>query len=119
MVTGIGSAPEPNTASSADGGGRAPTVATVATVTPDDGWVTGTAAEVGVQISLTVHAANGVLATPISSLLALAGGGYGVEVVTPSGAHHLVAVTTGAFSGSQVQVSGRGIAAGTKVVVAQ
>ena len=60
-----------------------------------------------------------VLAVPVSALLALAGGGYGVEVVAPSGAHHLVGVTTGLFAGGQVQVSGAGITAGTKVVVAQ
>ena len=47
------------------------------------------------------------------------GGGYGVEVVPPSGAHHLAGVTTGLFAGGQVQVSGPGIAPGTKVVTAQ
>jgi hypothetical protein len=52
-------------------------------------------------------------------LLALAGGGYGVDVVGPPGVHHLVGVTTGIFTGSQVQVTGTGITAGTKVVVAQ
>ena len=60
-----------------------------------------------------------VLAVPVSALLALAGGGYGLEVVEPSGAHRLVGVHTGVFAGSQVQVSGPQIAAGTIVVVAQ
>jgi len=39
--------------------------------------------------------------------------------VQPSGVHRLVAVRTGIFAGSMVQVSGSGIAAGTRVVVAQ
>ena len=70
-------------------------------------------------MSLTTQSAAGVLAAPISALLALAGGGYAVEVVGPGGTHHLVGVTTGIFTGSQVQVSGQGIEAGTRVVVAQ
>jgi hypothetical protein len=56
---------------------------------------------------------------PLSALLALAGGGYGIEVVEPSGVHRLVGVRTGMFAGSRVQVSGTGIQPGTKVVVAQ
>jgi len=60
-----------------------------------------------------------VLAVPVSALLALSGGGYGLEVVEPSGVHRLVAVHTGMFAGSLVQVSGAAIVAGTRVVVAQ
>ena len=54
-----------------------------------------------------------------STLLALSGGGYGLDVVEPSGAHHLVGVRTGTFAGSLVQVAGPRIAAGTVVQVAQ
>ena len=50
---------------------------------------------------------------------ALSGGGYGLEVVEPSGVHQLVGVTAGLFASGQVQVSGAGVAAGTRVVVAQ
>ena len=60
-----------------------------------------------------------MLAVPVSALLALAGGGYGLEVVGPAGAHHLLGVTTGLFASGQVQVSGPGITAGMRVVVAQ
>jgi hypothetical protein len=74
---------------------------------------------VAVQVALTVVAARNVLAVPVSALLALAGGGYGLEVVESTGIHHLVGVTTGIFAGSMVQVTGNEIAAGTKVVVAQ
>jgi hypothetical protein len=92
---------------------------TVATIVPDRAAATGTGSGVAVQVSLSVQSARDVLAVPISALLALAGGGYGVEVVGPAGVHHLVGVTTGIFTGSQVQVTGTGIAAGTTVVVAQ
>ena len=74
---------------------------------------------VQVQVSLAVQSARDVLAVPVSALLALAGGGYGLEVVAPSGVHRLVGVTAGLFASGQVQVSGPGITAGTRVVVAQ
>ncbi len=89
------------------------------TVTPGQPRATGNGVNVQVQVSLAVQAADGVLAVPVTALLALAGGGYALEVVTPSGGHHLVGVNTGLFAGGQVQVSGAGIAAGTEVVVAQ
>ncbi len=89
------------------------------TVTPEQPQATGTGVNVGVQVSLAVQSARDVLAVPVSALLALAGGGYGLEVVAPSGAHHLVGVTTGLFASGEVQVSGPGITAGTRVVVAQ
>jgi len=88
-------------------------------VTPVQPQATGTGENVQVQVSLAVESARDVLAVPVSALLALAGGGYGLEVVGPAGAHHLVGVTTGLFASGQVQVSGPGIAAGMRVVVAQ
>jgi len=48
--------------------------------------------------------------------LALAGGGYGVDVVT-SKTSHLTGVTTGLYSDTLVQVSGSGLTAGTLVEV--
>lgn len=95
------------------------TASAVATVTPDIPSATGSAAGVAVQVSLTTQEATDVLAAPISALLALAGGGYGVEVVDATGGHHLVGVSTGLFTGSQVQISGPGIESGTTVVVSQ
>jgi peptidoglycan hydrolase-like protein with peptidoglycan-binding domain len=89
------------------------------TVTPVQPRATGTGTGVQVQVALAVQSARGVLAVPVAALLALAGGGYGLEVVTPSGARHLAGVTTGVFAAGQVQVSGPGVTPGTKVVVAQ
>ncbi|HEV2374267.1 MAG TPA: peptidoglycan-binding protein [Streptosporangiaceae bacterium] len=115
-VTGIGAVPPP-----AAGAASPPSAATQQfTVTPrHPRGSTGTGMDVAVQVSLPVQSAKGVLAVPVSALLALAGGGYGLETVTPSGIHHLVGVRTGLFADGRVQVSGPGIAAGTTVVVAQ
>jgi hypothetical protein len=56
---------------------------------------------------------------PVNALLALASGGYAVEVVAPDGVHHLVAVQLGLFDDTAglVQVTGSGLAAGQRVVV--
>jgi hypothetical protein len=92
---------------------------TVLMVTPDDPAATGATDGEAVQVSLTVQSVQHVLAVPVSALLALAGSGYGLEVVSPSGRHHLVGVHTGVFAGGEVQVSGPGLAPGARVVVAQ
>jgi hypothetical protein len=59
-----------------------------------------------------------VLAVPVDALLALAGGGYAVEV-SEGGVHRLVAVTVGLFDDAEgvVQVSGRDLFVGQRVVV--
>jgi peptidoglycan hydrolase-like protein with peptidoglycan-binding domain len=73
----------------------------------------------GVQVAFPVQSVHGALTVPVSALLALAGGGYGLEVVPPAGPHHIVGVRTGLFAGGRVAVSGGGIDAGTRVVSAQ
>jgi hypothetical protein len=69
-----------------------------------------------VNVNITTQRADGVLAVPVNALLALQGGGYGVEVVSGS-SHQLVGVTTGLYSNTLVQVSGTGITTGTQVEV--
>jgi hypothetical protein len=91
----------------------------VLTVVPDDPSATGTDDGESVQGSLTIQSVHHVMAVPISALLALSGGGYGLEVIGPSGRHTLVGVRTGVFASGDVQVSGRGLAPGTRVVMAQ
>jgi len=71
-----------------------------------------------VTVAFTQQRARGVLAVPVTALLALTGGGYAVQVADPSGATHLAAVTPGLFAANGlVQVSGAGVSAGTRVVV--
>lgn len=99
--------------------GRVTTTGTSAAVAPRWPRRTGTGTGIPVQVSLPVQAVHDVLAVPVTALLALAGGGYGVEVETGHGRDRLVGVTTGIFAAGRVQVTGPGIVAGTKVVVAQ
>jgi hypothetical protein len=74
---------------------------------------------VAVQVSLVTQSVRNVLAVPVTALLALAGGGYGVELAGPNGRDRLVGVTTGLFANTLVEVSGPDIRAGLKVVTAQ
>jgi peptidoglycan hydrolase-like protein with peptidoglycan-binding domain len=67
-------------------------------------------ADVDVRFTGTVE--HNVLAVPVGALLALRGGGYGVQV--SGGA--LTAVKVGLFADGLVQVTGAGITAGTSVV---
>jgi hypothetical protein len=69
-----------------------------------------------VGVNIVSAQARDVLAVPVSALVALAGGGYAVDVVQGSTAH-LVAVQTGLFSQTLVQVSGAGLTVGTRVEV--
>ncbi len=69
-----------------------------------------------VNVNITSQRADNVLAVPVNALLALQGGGFGVDVVS-RGTSHLVGVTTGLYSDTMVQVSARGLAAGMRVEV--
>jgi len=57
-----------------------------------------------------------VLTVPIAALLALAEGGYGLEV-TDGGKSTVVAVQVGLFAGGRVEISGSGVAEGMTVRV--
>jgi len=70
-----------------------------------------------VDVDIEVARAEGVLAVPVAALLALAEGGYAVEVVEDGGARHLVGVETGAYADGWVEISVDGIGEGTRVVV--
>jgi hypothetical protein len=70
-----------------------------------------------VTVVVTTVAAEGVLAVPVEAVLALAEGGYALEVVDGGGATHLVAVELGVFADGMVEVTGD-IAAGARVVSA-
>ncbi|MBL7252817.1 efflux RND transporter periplasmic adaptor subunit [Paractinoplanes lichenicola] len=68
------------------------------------------AAPVQVEFPAETHA--DVLVAPVGALLALAEGGYAVQV---EGAG-MVAIETGMFAGGLVEISGTGLTAGTRVV---
>jgi peptidoglycan hydrolase-like protein with peptidoglycan-binding domain len=89
------------------------------TVTPNRPVAGASEVDVPVQASVTTQSVHNALAVPVASLLALANGGYGLELVQPSGTRRLIGVRTGVFAGSEVQVSGAGVRVGSRVVVAQ
>jgi peptidoglycan hydrolase-like protein with peptidoglycan-binding domain len=72
-----------------------------------------------VSVSIIAGSVDNVLAVPVNALLALAGGGYAVEVAGAGGARRLAAVTLGLFDDADglVQVSGSSLRAGQRVVV--
>ena len=69
-----------------------------------------------VTVSITQKLVEGVLAVPIPSLVALLGGGYGLEILEGNSTK-LVAVEAGVYDDGWVEVKGEGLAEGTKVVV--
>ncbi len=86
--------------------------------TPTDPAATGHLDQAPVNVEITTESAQNVLAVPVDALLALAGGGYAVELADGR-VRRLVAVTVGLFDDAEglVQVSGRGLYAGQPVVV--
>jgi hypothetical protein len=111
---GNGSAGQSPCESSGSGSASAPTV--TVTITLDGTPPGATFDQAPVNVDITTQTADNVLAVPVNALLALAGGGYGVDVVTGK-TSHLVGVTTGLYSDTMVQVSGSGITVGTLVEV--
>jgi hypothetical protein len=87
-------------------------------VTPTDPAATGRLDQAPVNVSITTESVQDALAVPIDSLLALAGGGYALELAEGR-VHRLEAVSLGLFDDADglVQVSGQGVAAGQRVVV--
>jgi hypothetical protein len=88
-------------------------------VNPTDPAATGTWDQAPVEVAITTGAVANVLVVPGDALLALANGGYAVEVAGADDIHRLVPVTLGLFddAAGMVQVSGSGLAAGQRVVV--
>jgi multidrug efflux pump subunit AcrA (membrane-fusion protein) len=67
-----------------------------------------------VSVSLETGRTKDALAVPVTALVATAPGRYAVEL---AGSRRLVNVTLGAFADDWVQVTGSGLAPGTRVVV--
>lgn len=68
-----------------------------------------------VDVTFTVSERKNVLAVPVAALLALAEGGYGVQVIEADGTTRIVRVETGLFSGGKVEITGDGLAEGMTV----
>jgi peptidoglycan hydrolase-like protein with peptidoglycan-binding domain len=83
-------------------------------VTIADQAALGTFDQAPVRVSFVSNERKNVLTVPVAALLALAEGGYGVQVVEGS-TTRIVAVRVGLFAGGRVEISGDGIDAGTEV----
>ena len=107
------------TTPSNDNQGSSSTPTITVDVLPTNPSATGKLDQAPVQVSITTATVNNALVVPVTALLALASGGYGIETVGADGLHHMVPVTLGLFDDGDglVQVSGTGIAAGQHVVV--
>jgi hypothetical protein len=109
-----GSADQSPCSSSGSNNNSTPTV--TVTITLDSNPPGSRLDQAPVNVNITSQRADNVLAVPVNALLALAGGGFGVDVVTGNSTQ-LVGVTTGLYSSTLVQISGPGISAGTRVEV--
>jgi Putative peptidoglycan binding domain len=96
--------------------GNGPSSATTIDVTVDiaDQTKLGTLDAAPVDVTLVSKTKENVLTVPIGALLALAEGGYGVQVVDGQRTYY-VAVETGLFANGRVEVSGAGLAEGMVV----
>jgi hypothetical protein len=103
---------------SSGGSGSSSTPTVPVTITLDSTPELATLDQAPVNVDITTQRAPNVLAVPVNALLALQGGGYGVDVVTGT-TSHLVGVTTGLYSSTNnlVQVSGSGLSVGMRVQV--
>jgi hypothetical protein len=118
-VSSVATSPSSSSSGHSGGGGEeegAPTVEV--DVTPTDPAATGRLDQAPVNVSITTESVQEAHAVPIDALLALAGGGYAIEVAEGR-VHRLEAVSLGLFDDADglVQVSGEGVSAGQRVVV--
>jgi hypothetical protein len=86
-----------------------------ATITPDDQAAVGEQDAGSVDVRFVTGSRQGVLAVPVGALVALAEGGYAVEVVEGTN-RRLVAVHAGLFADGKVEVSGPDLREGMRVV---
>jgi len=110
-ITSVGTVAEKK--DSEDGGGEA---TIPVTITLKEAKAAGALDQAPVQVHLVSDSRKGVLTVPVSALLALREGGYGVAVVD-GGTRQIVAVKIGMFADGQVEVTGEGLVEGVKVEV--
>jgi hypothetical protein len=116
-VTRVGTvATTPSSSDQSGGGSSSPTIEV--DVAPTHPAATGRLDQAPVNVSIVTGSVRNALVVPVNALLALAAGGYAVEVASGSG-RHLVGVTLGLFDDADglVQVTGPGLAAGQRVVI--
>jgi peptidoglycan hydrolase-like protein with peptidoglycan-binding domain len=110
QLSTVASAPNEN---DPRGGGQLPSVPATVTLARQ---VPGAALDQApVEVNVVAESAKGVLAVPVTALVALAGGGYGVYLLDDT--RRLVRVNPGLFSDTLVQVTGTDLREGATVEV--
>lgn len=102
--------------STGNGGQSEPETKIEVTVTVADPKALAGFDKASVDVAFTASEREDVLTVPVAALLALAEGGYGVELVDGD-ANRIVAVETGLFASGRVEISGDGLAEGMTVGV--
>jgi hypothetical protein len=117
VVSSVGTVATTTTPGPGLGQGPATTIPVLVKLT--DPKTTGTLDQAPVTVNITTATARGVLAVPVTALVARSPGGYVVEVVGPGNTRRWVPVTPGIFDDANglVQVSGA-LRPGQRVVVA-
>ena len=113
-ITGSQTVIETTESTGAGGEGDTTETKLEVTVTPDDPAAFDGLDQASVDVGFTASTRENVLTVPVAALLALAEGGYGVEVVEGR-TTRIIAVETGLFAGGRVEVSGTGLSEGQKV----
>jgi peptidoglycan hydrolase-like protein with peptidoglycan-binding domain len=114
VVSTVATQPSPG----AGGAGSSNTPTVEVDITPTDPASTGAIDQAPVQVSITTATVADAFVVPVTALLAQPGDAYAVEVAGMQGSR-LLPVTLGLFDDADglVQVSGRGLTAGLRVVV--
>ncbi|MEU8137598.1 peptidoglycan-binding protein [Streptodolium elevatio] len=111
----VASKEEQNGGMPGQGGGKATVPVTVTLDKPEEA---GALDGAPVSVGFTSQSRKGVLSVPVNALVALAEGGYAVEVVdAAAGTRKLVGVQPGLFANGRVEITGEGLAAGQNVRV--
>jgi hypothetical protein len=117
VVSGVGKVATTPSSDQGNGGSSTPTIEVDVRLLHQA--AAGSLDQAPVSVSITTGRVRTGLVVPVNALLALAGGGYAVEVARARGVRHLVAVTLGLFDDAEglVQVNGSNLHAGQRVVV--
>jgi peptidoglycan hydrolase-like protein with peptidoglycan-binding domain len=100
--------------SSGNGGSSEPETKIELTVAVNDPKALAGFDQASVKVAFTASERANVLAVPVAALLALAEGGYGLQLIDGDSTR-IVAVQTGLFASGRVEVSGDGLAEGMTV----
>ena len=117
-VTYVGTVATTPSSNGQDNGGGSSSPTIEVDVTPTHPAATGRLDQAPVNVAIVTGSVRNALVVPVNALLALANGGYAVEVAS-GGGRHLVAVNLGLFDDADglVQVTGSGLAPGQRVVI--